>query len=176
MPIPEIDVLTSHISKIFRVEDVTAGNPKEWVARYRGQLLSEDTAAAYDQLADSVRSYALTPLFRKEEGGKQLIYLVPSPVPARMGSRVIINIILFVLTILSVMLTGMDIPPNAIPAFLLIVNDKLACKAFFLRLSLHYTCFTWEWLGPGGLPGLQNLWRVALRAAVGSTPIHSRLF
>ena len=32
----------------------------------------------------------------------------------------------------------------------------------------------WEWLSPGGLPGLQNLWRVALRAAVGSTPIHSR--
>jgi hypothetical protein len=30
-------------------------------------------------------------------------------------------------------------------------------------------------LGPGGLPGLQNRWRVALRAAVGSTPIHSRL-
>src|SRR5512138_3278695 len=37
-----------------------------------------------------------------------------------------------------------------------------------------YPC-GWEWLGPGGLPGLQNLWRVALRAAVGSTPIHSRL-
>ena len=35
--------------------------------------------------------------------------------------------------------------------------------------------YPWEWLGPGGLPGLQNLWRVALRAAVGSTPIHSRL-
>jgi membrane-associated protease RseP (regulator of RpoE activity) len=116
MPIPEIDVLTSHVSKIFRVEDVTAGNPKEWFARYRGQLLSEDTAAAYDQLADSVRPYALTPLFRKEEGGKQLIYLVPSPVPARLGSRVIINIILFVLTILSVMLTGMDVPASAFPA------------------------------------------------------------
>jgi len=26
---------------------------------------------------------------------------------------------------------------------------------------------------PAGFPGLQNLWRVALRAAVGSTPIHS---
>lgn len=39
---------------------------------------------------------------------------------------------------------------------------------------IDYPC-TWEWLGPGGLPGLQNLWRVALRAAVGSTPIHSRL-
>jgi hypothetical protein len=31
------------------------------------------------------------------------------------------------------------------------------------------------WLGPGGLPGLQNRWRAAQRAAVGSTPIHSRL-
>src|SRR5512141_79184 len=40
--------------------------------------------------------------------------------------------------------------------------------------SFDYPCM-WEWLGPGGLPGLQNLWRVALRAAVGSTPIHSRL-
>lgn len=30
-------------------------------------------------------------------------------------------------------------------------------------------------MSPGGLPGLQNRWRVALRAAVGSTPIHSRL-
>ena len=62
-----------------------------------------------------------------------------------------------------------------LPLYLLLtVNDKLACKGFPLRLSLHIFC-TWEWLGPGGLPGLQNLWRVALRAAVGSTPIHSRL-
>lgn len=116
MSIPEIDVLTSHVSKIFRVEDITAGNPKEWVARYRGRLLNEDTATAYDQLADALRSYHLTPLFRKEEEGKQLIYLVSSPVAARVGSRVLINIILFLLTILSVMLTGMDVPPDAIPA------------------------------------------------------------
>jgi hypothetical protein len=52
------------------------------------------------------------------------------------------------------------------------LTDKLACKGFVIRLSLR---LLWEWLGPGGLPGLQNLWRVALRAAVGSTPIHSRL-
>ncbi len=30
-------------------------------------------------------------------------------------------------------------------------------------------------MSPGGLPGLQNRWRVVMRAAVGSTPIHSRL-
>ena len=115
MPIPEIDVLTSHVSKIFRVEDVTAGNPKEWIARYRGQFLSVDTAAAYDQLADSVRKYDITPLFRKEEGNKQLIYLVPSPVTPRASYRVLVNIILFVLTVISVMLTGIDVPPGAIP-------------------------------------------------------------
>ena len=51
---------------------------------------------------------------------------------------------------------------------------KVACKAILIRVSLRVLCL-WEWLGPGGLPGLQNLWRVALRAAVGSTPIHSRL-
>jgi len=31
------------------------------------------------------------------------------------------------------------------------------------------------WLSPGGFLGLQNRWRVAGRAAVGSTPIHPRL-
>jgi len=114
MPIPEIDVLTSHVSKIFRVEDVTAGNPKEWIARYRGHLLSEDTVTAYDQLADAVSQYGITPLFRKEEGDKQLIFLVPSPIPPKLSARVIVNIILFILTVISVMLTGMDVPADAV--------------------------------------------------------------
>ncbi|MFN8386474.1 MAG: hypothetical protein U0V48_09975 [Anaerolineales bacterium] len=65
MSLPEIEVLTSHVSKIFRIDDVTAGDPREWIVRYRGQLLSEDTVAAYDQLADAVRGFNLTPLFRK---------------------------------------------------------------------------------------------------------------
>src|SRR6266542_914321 len=50
-------------------------------------------------------------------------------------------------------------------------------RSIFFQLanlsSLGYPC-KWEWLGPGGLPGLQHQWRVALRAAVGSSPIHSR--
>ncbi len=70
MSLPEIEVLTSHVSKIFRIDDVTAGDPREWIVRYRGQLLSEDTVAAYDQLADAVRGFNLTPLFRKSEDGR----------------------------------------------------------------------------------------------------------
>ena len=127
MPIPELDVLTSYVSKIFHVEDVTAGNPKEWIARYRGQLISDDTVAAYDQLADSLRQYNLIPLFRKEDGNKQLIYLVPSPISSKTTSRVFINIILFILTIMSVMLTGIDVPPDAIPP------DRPFSLTFLLR-------------------------------------------
>ncbi|RPJ26920.1 MAG: site-2 protease family protein [Chloroflexi bacterium] len=116
MTLPEIDLFTSQVSRIFRVEDVTAGNPKEWIARYRGYLLSEDTAAAYDQLAEALRPYNITPLFRKEQGGKQVIFLVPSLPAPKPSSRLYINIILFILTVLSMMLTRMEVPSDAIPA------------------------------------------------------------
>src|SRR5688572_1310704 len=117
MSVPEIDVLTSHVARIFRVQDVTIGDPKEWTARYRGQLLNKaESVAAYDQLAEAVRPYNLTPLFRKEADGQQLIFLVPTPVTPRLSGRLIVNIILFVLTVISVMLTGMDIPPEAMPS------------------------------------------------------------
>jgi membrane-associated protease RseP (regulator of RpoE activity) len=115
MTLPEFDLLSQHVSRIFRIEDVTAGNPKELIARYRGYLLTEDTVAAYDQLADALRPYNVTPLFRKEMDDKQVIFLVPSPTPPRSSSRPYINIILFIVTIFSVMLMGVDIPPEAAP-------------------------------------------------------------
>jgi membrane-associated protease RseP (regulator of RpoE activity) len=114
MPVPEIDVLTGFVSRIFRVEDVTAGEPKEWIVRYRGRLTTDDTVAAYDQLAESVRPYNITPLFRKEPGDKQVIFLVPSPIIPRFGSRMIVNVILFIITLFSIMLMGVDVPPQVI--------------------------------------------------------------
>jgi membrane-associated protease RseP (regulator of RpoE activity) len=141
MSIPEIDVLTSHVSKIFRVEDVTAGNPREWIARYRGYLLSEDTVAAYDQLSEAVRPYGLTPLFRNEANDKQVIFLTPSVVIPELSSRIIINIILFILTILSVMMTGVDIPPEAMPA------DGLLTMPLLLRYILTGWPFALSMLG-----------------------------
>jgi membrane-associated protease RseP (regulator of RpoE activity) len=114
MSFPEFDVLSQHVSRIFRIEDMTAGNPKEWIARYRGYLLTEDSAAAYDQLAAALRSYTITPLFRKEKDGKQVIFLVPSAPHAAPRSRWHINLILFILTALSVMLMGVEVPPDAI--------------------------------------------------------------
>src|SRR5215216_2377075 len=112
MPVPEIDVLTGFVSRIFRVEDVTAGEPKEWIVRYRGRLITDDTVAAYDQLAEAVRPYNITPLFRKEPGDKQVIFLVQSPIIPRFGSRIIVNVILFIITLFSIMLMGVNIPPE----------------------------------------------------------------
>ena len=114
MAYPDIDLLTSHVSRVFRVEDVTAGEPKEWIARYRGRLLNEEeSVAAYDQLAEFMRPYNITPLFRKEQGGKQLIYLVQSPPVPKLSSNLLITIILFIVTFFSMMLMGVDIPPEA---------------------------------------------------------------
>ena len=116
MSFPEIDVFTSHVSRIFRIEDVTAGEPKEWIARYRGVLLHEESAAAYDQLAGALRPYNVTPLFRKEQGGKQLIYLVQSPPIPKLSSNLLLNLVLFIVTFFSMMLMGVDVPPEAISA------------------------------------------------------------
>ncbi|HLO33636.1 MAG TPA: site-2 protease family protein [Anaerolineales bacterium] len=113
MTLPEIDLLTSQVSRIFRVEDVTMGNPKEWIVRYRGYLVGEDTVAAYDQLTEALRPYNLTPLFRKEKDGKQIIFLVPSLTPPKPFARPYVNLILFILTVFSVMLTGAEVPAGA---------------------------------------------------------------
>ena len=117
MSFPEIDILTSYVSRVFRVEDVTAGEPKEWIARFRGHLLNEeDSVAAYDQLAESLRPYNITPLFRKEQGGKQVVYLMPSPPIPKLSSNLLITIVLFVLTVFSMMLMGVNVPPEEISA------------------------------------------------------------
>jgi membrane-associated protease RseP (regulator of RpoE activity) len=114
MSYPDLDMLTNHVARIFRVEDVTAGEPREWIARYRGHLLNEDSVTAYDQLADTMRPYNITPLFRKEQGGKQLIYLVQSPSVPRLSSNLLISVVLFIVTFFSMMLMGVDIPPEQI--------------------------------------------------------------
>ncbi|MFZ5858831.1 MAG: site-2 protease family protein [Chloroflexota bacterium] len=105
MSFPEPEVLTSLVSRVFQIEDITSGDSqKGWVVRYRGHLLSDDSAAAYDQLADSIRGYGLMPLFRKEEG-KHVIFLAPS-LPEAKTRLPTTNIVLFILTVFSVMLAG----------------------------------------------------------------------
>lgn len=114
MSFPEPELLTSLVSRVFRIEDVTSGDPqKGWILRYRGHLLGDDSAAAYDLLADSVRVYGLTPLFRKD-GDKHVVFLVPS-LPEPKKRFPLVNIVLFLLTVFSVMLAGAS-PEGTPPA------------------------------------------------------------
>ena len=123
MPIPEVEVLNSLVSRVFRIDDFTLGDPvKGTIARYRGHLLSEDSVSAYDQLAESLKPYEIVPLFRLEQG-QQVVFLAqkrPDPKPARAS----VNIVLFILTVLSVTYVGASsfVPMNSIGLPLSIVD------------------------------------------------------
>jgi Zn-dependent protease len=137
MSFPEPEILTSLVQRIFRIEDVTLGDPqKGWLVRYRGLLLSDDSAAAYDQLADAVRGYGLTPLFRKE-GDRHLIFLAPS-LPEPKKHLPTTNIVMFVLTVLSVLFVSAEpkgpIPPDLLGQLLLIFKSILTGWPFALSL------------------------------------------
>jgi Zn-dependent protease len=117
MSFPEPEILTSLVARVFRIEDIMTGDPqKGWVVRYRGLLLGDDSAAAYDLLADSVRAFGLTPLFRKE-GERHLIFLAPS-IPEPKKRLPTTNIIMFILTVLSVLFVSAE-PKGPIPSDLL---------------------------------------------------------
>ena len=104
MTLPDSEILNSIVSRVFRYDDVTMGDPaRGFFLRYRGELL-RDSVEAYDQLAEALRPYDITPLFRLEEGF-QMVLLVRGTVHPK-PSKVWVNILLFVLTVLSVMFAG----------------------------------------------------------------------
>ncbi len=98
-------IYDSLVRRIFAVEDITLGTSQQrYLVRYRGRLYHDDSAAAYDQLSNSLKPYGVTPLFRIEDG-RQAIILVPG-LPNPKPSNPWINLVLFIATVLSVGLTG----------------------------------------------------------------------
>lgn len=116
------------VRRVFHIEDITLGTSRdEFLVRYRGHLLDSDSAAAYDRLAESLRPQAVTPLFRWD-GDRHVILLTPSQaVPTPSNPR--INLILFILTLLSVLLTGGlyglqgALPAEWLPALLVFIRN-----------------------------------------------------
>ena len=113
MTLPETDILTSIVRRVFRVDEFSLGDPqpragtgatwKGYFLRYRGELIG-DSMAAYDQLAAALLPYDITPLFRIEDK-RQTILLVHGTIQPKPG-RVWVNILLFVLTLFSVLFAG----------------------------------------------------------------------
>jgi membrane-associated protease RseP (regulator of RpoE activity) len=75
-----------------------------YIAKYTGRIILEDTEMAYDQLAGWLKPMGVIPLFRQEEGQHVILLVqdVPTPKPANPW----VNLVLFVLTLASVLFTG----------------------------------------------------------------------
>ncbi|MCL4559965.1 MAG: site-2 protease family protein [Chloroflexi bacterium] len=100
------DTLDQLVGRVFDIESITHGgdNRQKYITRYGGHLRVEDSAAAYDELSKELKPYQITPLFRLEHG-QQAILLVPELTQSR-PSNPVVNLVLFVLTIISVLLAG----------------------------------------------------------------------
>jgi membrane-associated protease RseP (regulator of RpoE activity) len=137
MQIPETEILNNLVARVFRIEDVTSEDPRKgFFLRYRGQLIDEDSAILYDRLADSLAPYGIIPLFKIEEG-RQVIHLAVKP-PESKKDNINTNIILFVLTVFSVMLAGAQpegpIPNDFIGQFLALAKSIFTGWPFALSL------------------------------------------
>ena len=104
LPVDTHDI-THIVNGYFAINSVTTGGTRQGFRfRYDGSLRMTDSEAAYDQLAAALSPLGLLPLFR-EEDGRQFILIVDQRPEPKIGP-IWVNILLFVLTILSVMLTG----------------------------------------------------------------------
>lgn len=105
--------VTNLVKSVFNIQSVTAGGQHQgfhW--RFIGHLITEDSEAAYDQLAAALKPQGWIPLFR-EEGDAQIILIVDRP-PEQKNGPVWVNILLFALTVLSVMFTGAQFSDSGI--------------------------------------------------------------
>ena len=99
------ELLDAFVRRIFIIEDITRGDSQQgFLVRYRGRLLATDSAEAYDQLAGQVKPHGLIPVFR-EEGGQQIILLSHIP-PAPKPGRPMVNLVMFLITLVSVLVSG----------------------------------------------------------------------
>lgn len=104
MNLPENETITSFVSRVLRIEDITTGTAKHnFLIRYRGQLYS-DPITSYDTLSTNLRPYSYIPLFR-EEGSEHVILIVEGLIKPK-ASNPLINLILFILTLISVVFAG----------------------------------------------------------------------
>jgi membrane-associated protease RseP (regulator of RpoE activity) len=138
--------LTPLVARVLHIDDVTTGDSKDnFVLRYRGRLYGEDSEAAYDQLAEAVRPFHVTPVFRFEDeknaAGRHVIYLRAGVIEVKpANSRV--NVILLILTILSVMFAGAiyayegPVPEGLLPTLLTLFANLGSGLPFAVSLML----------------------------------------
>ena len=121
------ELIDNLVTRVLAIEDITLGTDKTpYLLRYRGRL-RQDSELSYDQLAGWLKTYNLTPLFRWDED-QHVILIIPG-MPQPKPSNPMINLIMAILTILSVLLVGGTfnsqnvLPSDPFQAFLAIIRD-----------------------------------------------------
>ena len=99
------------VGEVFHIEDVTIGGEKQsYMIRYRGKVVG-DSEKAYDFLAERLRPYGITPLFRKEEE-RHVVLLINGVIDPK-PSNPWVNVGMFVLTLFSVIYAGALAAPSS---------------------------------------------------------------
>jgi membrane-associated protease RseP (regulator of RpoE activity) len=135
-------IIDTLVARVFSIEDITIGTAKSpYVVRYRGNLRI-DSEMAYDQLAGWLKNYQLTPLFRWEDD-RQAILIIPGLAQPR-PSNPMINLVLAVLTLISVLWTGAmygtqgDLPSDPVQyGIMVLVNGWPFALSILAILGAH---------------------------------------
>ncbi|MFC2015769.1 site-2 protease family protein [Chloroflexota bacterium] len=116
--------LETAVADLFTVHDTTLGIPEQPAAiRFRGELRIA-AHRAYEQISLRIRELDYTPMLRHDpESGMDVLLMVPGVRPQAIQSRLWVNALLFVLTILSTLFVGASwsdlVPPDADLAWVL---------------------------------------------------------
>jgi membrane-associated protease RseP (regulator of RpoE activity) len=98
------EFLSLLVRRVMRIDSTTWGTPEQkFLVRFQGELCI-DSEKAYDQLAESLRPQNVTPLFRIEDG-RHTIHLLEGVIDPK-PSNPFVNLVLFILTVFSVLLAG----------------------------------------------------------------------
>ncbi len=109
------DAMRRAVEQVFAVDDVTfLGKTDDITVRFRGRLLA-DSVEAYERLDADFKPFGYTPIFREEEGD-QVILAIARRFDAK-TLPVWPNLIMLVLTVLSVMYVGAGIALGEGPVY-----------------------------------------------------------
>lgn len=99
------DTITSLVEPHFEISQITWGGPRQgFVVRYAGRL-KRDSLQAHKQLTEELKGQKLSVFFLEEGEGQQVVQIIEGlPTPRR--SNPLINLGLFLLTLLSMLYTG----------------------------------------------------------------------
>ena len=108
------DQIRSIVERYFHIDIIRLGDAKDgYLIRYDGHLYRDDSEQVYDQLSAELQPMGIMPLFRME-GQQQVIFLVPV-LEKKKPSNPWINLLFFVLTVLSVMFVGATYGMQSLP-------------------------------------------------------------